>query len=131
MPYAAQWTSLTEELIKELHNLQRVAVEEQRKCDKGNDINVEEDIQTQMDTERDHPESSAAREKVDDLNVPPQDSLRDDQATQQFLRNPFYEDDIRRIEAKVDKFVGLMEEVNTNQKNIMTTLASFCSQPQP
>ncbi len=129
--YASQWISLTEELVKEVHNLQKAAVEEQKKFDKGKAINAEKDIQNQMDTERNHPESSAAREKVDDLNVPPQDSLRDDQATQQFLRNPFYEDDIRRIEAKVDKFVGLMEEVNANQKNIMTTLASLCSQPQP
>jgi hypothetical protein len=115
--YVAQWVSLTEELVERLHNLQEADVEEQKKFDKGKTINAEEVIQTQEDKERNHPESSAVRENIeqnlrdmlaskeDDLNEPFQDNLG---ANQEHLRNPVYEADIRRIEAKVDKYVGLM-----------------------
>ena len=140
--YAAQWVSLTEELVKGLYSLQEADVEEQKKFDKGKAANVEDVIQTQKDTKRDQPESSTVRENVEqnlrdrlasieqDLNEPIQDNLGANPTNQEHLRNPVYEADIERIEAKVDKYIGLKEEVNGNQKEIMKTLAFLCSRPQ-
>jgi hypothetical protein len=140
--YSAQWVSLTENLVKELYSLQEADVEEQKKFDKGKAAIVEEVIQTQEDTERDPPESSTVRENDEqnlrdrlasieqDLNEPIQDTLGANPSNQEHMRNPAYEADIERIEAKVDKYIGLMEEVNGNQKEIMKTLAILCNRPQ-
>jgi hypothetical protein len=123
--YVAQWVSLTEELVKKLHSLQEADIEEHRRFDKGKASVVEEVIQNQKDTERNQPESSTVRDS--NLNEPIQENLR---SNQEHLRNPVYEAEIEEIKAKMDKYIGMIEEVNGNQKEIMKTLASLCSQPQ-
>jgi len=70
-------------------------------------------------------ESSTVRDS--NLNEPTQENLT---SNQEHLRNPVYEAEIERIEAKVDKYIGMIEEVNGNQKEIMKTLALLCSRPQ-
>ncbi|GAU46711.1 hypothetical protein TSUD_135360 [Trifolium subterraneum] len=105
--YVAQWVSLTEDLVKKLHNLQKADVEERRRFDKGKDKVVEEVIQNQKDTERNHPESSTVRDS--NLNEPTQENLR---SNQEHLRNPVYEAEIEEIKAKMDKYIGMIEEVN-------------------
>ena len=123
--YAAQWVSLTEELVKKLHSLQEADIEEQRRFDKGKNKVVEEVIQNQKDTERNHPESSTVRNS--NLNEPVQGNLR---SNQEHLRNPVYEAEIKEIKAQMDKYIGMIEKVNGNQIEIMKTLASLCNQPQ-
>ncbi|GAU44256.1 hypothetical protein TSUD_400020 [Trifolium subterraneum] len=96
--YAAQWVSLTEELVKKLHSLQEVDIEEQKRFDKGKAKVVEEVIQNQKDTERNQPESSTVRDS--NLNEAIQENLR---SNQEHLRNPVYGAEIEIIKAKMDK----------------------------